>query len=359
MRRAAPRWRLAAAALGLVLGSLAASLLLGEVLVRLTWRYSMPATERPPAVRPRDRAAVEVPADLPVYRGLWDLSQKNARGVFKGLPFRTNSAGFRGPETSAQPAPGTFRIVVGGDSVTMGSGVLEEEAYPARLQQLLDADTDGRRYEVLNLGLSGLNTRWVVQRIEAIGLSFHPDLIVYGFTLNDIEGPDYVSSITQEMIREKRSRYLRFVDARSYLLRAVWPRLLTLHELAFRPAGTLAHDYQYNYFENPAAWQAVTDGFDRLAELAEEADVCVHVLIHTGTAQLNKLFPFLGVMERVEQAARERGFSVTQTFPYFEGRDPTELRISFLDTHPNAAGHDILAAALRDGLRGLPQRCWR
>ena len=83
------------------------------------------------------------------------------------------------------------------------------------------------------------------------------------------------------------------------------------------------------------------------------------MLIHTGTAQLNRLFPFIGVMELVEEAARERGMSVTQTFPYFEGHDPVELRLSFVDTHPNAAGHEILADALEDGLLALPERCWK
>ena len=63
-------------------------------------------------------------------------------------------------------------------------------------------------------------------------------------------------------------------------------------------------------------------------------------------------------MEQVEAAARERGFTVTQTFPFFEGRDPTQLRLSYFDSHPNADGHEILATALLQGLRELPERCW-
>jgi lysophospholipase L1-like esterase len=293
-----------------------------------------------------------------VLRSIFELGRKNVRGIHKGLPFRTNRAGFRGGEYTKEPAAGVFRIVVGGDSVTMGSGVLEEEAYPARLEQRLNREAGGKRYEVLNLGLSGLNTRWVVNRIETIGLAHHPHLIVYGYTLNDIEGPAYVSTIEPSMVREKRRRYRRFVDSPSHLLRAVWPRWLALSERLVKPPGTLEYDVHYNYFENPVAWEAVSQGLDRLAERATESGVCVHLLIHTGTAQLNRLNAFLPASEKVEAAAKERGFSVTQTFPYFQGHDPSALRLSFADTHPNAAGHELIRDALYDGLRALPDRCW-
>jgi hypothetical protein len=63
-------------------------------------------------------------------------------------------------------------------------------------------------------------------------------------------------------------------------------------------------------------------------------------------------------MAKVEDAARRRGFSVTQSHPYFEGLDRSQLRLSVFDSHPNAAGHEVLARALTNGLLGLPERCW-
>lgn len=73
----------------------------------------------------------------------------------------------------------------------MGSGVGEEQTYARQLEHLLN-DADSRRtHEVLNLGLAGLNLRAILQRLEAIGLRYEPDLIVYGWTVNDIEGPAY------------------------------------------------------------------------------------------------------------------------------------------------------------------------
>jgi len=316
-----------------------------------------PATERTASPR-RDRAILPGDDDLPVLKSVFELGQKNARGIHKGLPFRTNSAGFRGPEYSPEPGPGVFRIVVAGDSVTMGTGVLEEEAYAARLQRRLETSPGEARYEVLNLGLSGLNAERVVQRIETIGTPYQPDLIVYGFTLNDIEGPAFVSSIEKGSVPAKLRRYRRFVDSPSYLLRAVWPRLLAAHEIFFQPEGTLEYDYRFNYFENPRAWGDFAAALDDLAGLARQRDVCVLVLLHTGLAQLNRLYPFMDILEKVEAAAEERGFGAIQSFPWFQGRDPTQLRLSFWDSHPNAEGHAILTDALVAGLAELPEECW-
>src|SRR5262245_7988462 len=61
----------------------------------------------------------------------------NPRGYFdatNGVTFQINSLGLRGPETSANKAEGTFRILCLGDSFTFGAGVREEDTFARRLQ---------------------------------------------------------------------------------------------------------------------------------------------------------------------------------------------------------------------------------
>ncbi len=110
-----------------------------------------------------------------------DLSQPNVRGVLEDVLYRTNSGGFRGREFSHEVPPG---IVLIGDSYSMGWKVAEENTYAARLEESLNA-AGGDRFEVLNFGLGGLNIRQVVLRLQRNGLAFEPNLVVYGFTLND------------------------------------------------------------------------------------------------------------------------------------------------------------------------------
>lgn len=342
---------------GLALGCLVALLILAELLVRVGWGDKAPAGEPPPGSASR-AASHALEAHLPVLRSTWELSQKNVRGIHKGLPFRTNSTGFRGPEVAPQPGVGVFRIVAVGDSVTMGSGVWEKQAYPALLEARLNEEAQGIRYEVLNIGLSGINTNQVVHRLEAIGLPLQPHLIVYGYTLDDIRGPASVSTVTKEASRARRERLERFANSPSRLLRAGWPIAVELLEILLKPEGTMEHDLYFNYFENPRAWDSLTGELDRLARLAQSAGICVHVLVHTGNDELRRLFAHRRINRRIEQAARQRGFTVTQTYPYFRGRDPDSLSLSPLEQHPNAAAHELLAEALYDGLQTLPEHCW-
>lgn len=341
----------------LFVGTLVA-LLVAEGAARWLWELRPPATAQSQA-GPTDSSGL--PADwrsLPDLRRVRDLDRPNLRAMNAGAFYRTNSAGFRGPEVKLEPAPGVFRVVVAGDSVSMGHGVAEADAYPARLAELLSQTGPRPEVEVLNLGLSGTNVHSAAGRIERIGLPRQPDLIVYGFTVNDIKGPDYVSDARPAEAQARRDEHLRFADSPSYLLRSVWPRWLTLRDLVFRPPGSLGHEIHHNFFENPPAWEYFAAGLDRLAAIGKAEDVCVHVFLHTFLAQLDWLHPFGDVYERVAEAARQRGLTVTESFPSFRGRDPLVLRVSFADPHPNADGHALLGESLHAGLLALPDSCW-
>lgn len=81
----------------------------------------------------------------------------------------------RGDERAAQPsspppspisAPAVQRpkIVALGDSLTAGLGLLETEAYPARLQQRIDAE--GYNFDVINAGVSGDTSAGGLRRLD-------------------------------------------------------------------------------------------------------------------------------------------------------------------------------------------------
>src|SRR5688572_14177136 len=70
------------------------------------------------------------------------------------------------PVTPADPdaAPARPRIVAYGDSLTAGLGLLEQEAFPARLQSKIDEL--GYKFEVVNAGLSGDTSAGGVRRLD-------------------------------------------------------------------------------------------------------------------------------------------------------------------------------------------------
>jgi len=338
-RRAAgglARGLLALASLGLVLAAL-------ELGVR--------ALDRPP---PR-RAVPPPPEGVEELRGMLALVRPDQDAWWAGAPYRTNAGGFRGPEWSPEPAPGTYRIAVAGDSVAAGQGVAVEDAFPARLEALLRAE--GRPVEVANLALAGADARRVMGRLAAALRRYRFDLHVYAWTSNDIEGPAYRASPPDAQRRWRRD-LARFRDSRSALLRFAWARWMGLRERFFAPPGSRLHDQRANYFDNPAAWRDFTAELDRLAQLSRDAGVCGHVLVNPALVQLDGRHPYRAVYAAVAAAARERGLSASRTFEGLVGLDARHLWLSPVDPHPNVEGHRRIAYAVAERLpRDLPARC--
>jgi lysophospholipase L1-like esterase len=112
-------------------------------------------------------------------------------GLFSGglnIPVNINSYGLRNPEISIEKEENIFRILVIGDSFTMGMGVEAEEAYPTRLQALIQSKaSEPLKIEVINAGVEGYNliqcAAWYLNR----GRALKPDLLVWAFNVNDLE----------------------------------------------------------------------------------------------------------------------------------------------------------------------------
>jgi len=65
----------------------------------------------------------------------------NGVGYFQnGIVAKTNSHGHRDDEVSLLHPPDVLRILVLGDSLTVGAGVAQEDAYPQVLEKLLNQD---------------------------------------------------------------------------------------------------------------------------------------------------------------------------------------------------------------------------
>jgi hypothetical protein len=118
-------------------------------------------------------------------------------GWFAGVPVQINSLGFRDSrEYSLDKPPGTFRIIVLGDSVTFGHGALADTTYPYLLEQRLKQWRPQINWQVWNLGVPGYNTRQELAYLERIGPRFRPDLVIVGFFENDLVDNDVSTDAT-------------------------------------------------------------------------------------------------------------------------------------------------------------------
>jgi lysophospholipase L1-like esterase len=144
----------------------------------------------------------------------------------------TNTLGFRDPRLPAPKPKDVARVVVVGDSFTQGYGVEERDTFPRRLEALLGAADDSRRWEVVNLGVPGTNPRDYAGNLRDVGLAYEPDVVLVAVGANDVHDvrvqPRSGSQFGWERLSEAQRAVLRPQAAWRTLPRRLWPVLYPL-----------------------------------------------------------------------------------------------------------------------------------
>lgn len=109
------------------------------------------------------------------------------------VTIRFNTKGLRDREYSYEKTPGTFRILVLGDSFTEGMGVRREEIYTEQLERRLNEMSQGMRYEVINAGTRGYGLDQYLIYLRSYGLYYQPDIVLVGLYI----GNDILSAMRQ------------------------------------------------------------------------------------------------------------------------------------------------------------------
>lgn len=106
---------------------------------------------------------------------------------FAGEPFEVNARGYRDVDWPTAPAADEFRVLVLGDSLTVGLGVRREETFCALLQKTLAARTT-RTVRVLNAGVSGYGPGEEAFVLHELAEELRPNLVIAAFyDGNDLE----------------------------------------------------------------------------------------------------------------------------------------------------------------------------
>src|SRR6476469_1689471 len=104
----------------------------------------------------------------------------------------TNAERQRGPSVPFERTPGTFRILVLGDSFVEAAQVAERERFITRLQELLNASGGPTRYEVVDGGCGGWGQVQELLYLQQEGPRYQPDLVLLAFFVgNDVANNSY------------------------------------------------------------------------------------------------------------------------------------------------------------------------
>lgn len=158
---------------GVALFSLAAALVVAELMTRWWADVAPPVRERDPEIGNRYRKNF---ADVLFVEE-----------VGRRVALRFNSEGFRGPTRPRQAPPGTCRIAIIGDSQIAAIGTDEEDTMVGRLEARLRAERPSERWEVHNFGVSGASTVQELALYRKVVRAYAPDVVVLAF----YEGNDF------------------------------------------------------------------------------------------------------------------------------------------------------------------------
>ena len=255
----------------------------------------------------------------------------NLDSHWNGSSFRTNGLGFRGPGISRRKPSGTFRVVVLGSSNTMGHGVEDEESYPRLLEGWLAGRARrGRRVEVVNLAVSGDSPTQRLLRLQVEAAGLEPDWILCDITALDFS---------------LEEQHLRWAIAEG----AEVPFDFVREALAGSRAapGDSADEFHEKF--RPFLKSLLDRAIGGWAVEATRMGIPLTVVI---LPRADSKTESPGIFQLFRDSADRHGLGYVDLTDAFDRLELDDYRIAPWDHHPNALGHRLIFARLRDGLLG-------
>jgi lysophospholipase L1-like esterase len=257
----------------------------------------------------------------------------------------TNSRGYLDYEHQYEKPPGTFRIVIIGDSVAQGQGLKVEESFGRVLERTLNDLSAQNKFEVIVLARSGYSTSQELVLLEKEAFLYDPDLIIWSYVLNDPAHPVY-----------HRAGYGRhFYKPNVYLAHLITKRLFLLAE---KIKGRNC-DKEYHEFLHCVYWYQVQASLNKIGTISKDRKTPVIFLIHPvfQKGKNYREYTLTALHKRLDELSSQTGLIPLDVLDAFRIYDPEEIKLrhegGYDPWHPNAKGHAIignyLAKSLKDG----------
>ena len=119
--------------------------------------------------------------------GLTHQHRPSSEAVLMGVNIKINKFGIRDDFTPRPKNSNEYRILVLGNSITMGWGVPYDSVFTTTLENYLNNNFKNLKYEVINSGIGNYNTLMESIYLKSILKDVDPDEIILHFYINDIE----------------------------------------------------------------------------------------------------------------------------------------------------------------------------
>jgi len=263
----------------------------------------------------------------------------NRSAFLMGVQVSINSRGLRDREYPELKPPDTYRIVMLGDSTTLGWGVEQDQTIPKILERELNRSPIAgyRRCEVLNSGVGNYDTVQEVAHYRTYDRALHPDLVILDYFINDAE----------PVPSERHPALL----GQSYLLAFAISRYDTLLQFAgVRPGWK---DYYANlYADGRPGLLAAQQALGNLTDLTREEGTTLLVTIIPELHQINSAYPFTREQQKIKDLLAARHVPVIDLIDGLRGHGPeATLWATTTDPHPNAKANALIVSQIAPWVR--------
>jgi hypothetical protein len=258
-------------------------------------------------------------------------------------PYR-NEAGFRDHrDLTTEPSHGVRQIFVFGDSFTIAQGV---DRLEDRFTNRIEAELNRRRgstedeVQVANLGEFGWDVSIIEGMVQAtLEHGYQPDVLVYVYMLNDIEGYDPRTEIAIRNIQRSRSTF--WLWTRTYFfnwLHFCWQQAQAGRTVDYFPH--LADSY------NSPVWPNVRAALQRIKARCDEHGVEFRMAFFPFLHNLGPEYPFKHAHQKLVDFCDEAGVKYVDLEPVLTPHTDEGLMVNRFDNHPNERCHALVAEAL-------------
>jgi GDSL-like Lipase/Acylhydrolase family len=307
------------------------------------------------------------------YRSDCSREEKNPEGPW--VTQHWNACGYRTHEPCGPKPPGTTRIALVGSSTGEGIFIPYDEAFATRTAATL-TQVLGRPVEVQNLSRTACYPLCSFRMVDE-ALALKPDVLVMITDPFDIEhlnpaemGRRYQPMGTEEVMAEVRNGDAGAASRRDLVKRLKgWMNETRMGFAAqhymFQDTSLYARIYLHygdraDYLRVPfaPAWEKRFEAFevlvDEIAQKARVAHIPFVILVQPSLAQASLLKmqevppgvdPY-AFNQRLRQIAERHGVQFADPLDLFNDQSNISKLYYIVDTHPNGAGHALLAQAL-------------
>lgn len=303
---------------------------------------------------------------------------------------RVNQLGLRGAEVTTEDSGQVCRILMLGDSFTMGKGVRDDQTFSVLLQDMLNsANPPGsRRVEVLNAGVDSYSPVLCLLRLRQLQPVVKPQVVVLNFDMSDLlqeQAYRKIASFDQNgdvIAVAGRAEDLSLVHpdgmrgVKAWIRQHLFVTRLLVHWLdqmnrAGKPVTVetvvetanpelLQHTLDPDALNREAQWDAVFDSFCRIRDYCSTHQIELVLTTYPWGHQVDESEWSLGrraflpdkflVSDKsaiaVEKFAAEEGIRMVNAFEAFR-RASRKKRLYFdRDMHWTAEGHRVMANEL-------------